>query len=115
MKGIGFGFSAVEGKLALTDHLNRIMFPYIFFVSLLALVTGILNVFGKYFWPSLSPLFLNLCMILCALFFSSSFDVPITALAVGVLLGGIVQFVIQIPVLKSVGVPLRFNANFRLV
>ncbi len=113
VKGIGFGFSAVEGKLALTDHLNRIMFPYIFFVSLLALVTGILNVFGKYFWPSLSPLFLNLCMILCALFFSSSFDVPITALAVGVLLGGIVQFVIQIPVLKSVGVRLRFNANFR--
>ena len=100
VKVIGFGFGAVEGKLALTDFLNRIMFPYIFFVSLLALLTGVLNVMGHYFVPAVSTLLLNLSMILCAVFLRARFDVGITALAVGVLLGGLLQLLIQFPVLR---------------
>jgi putative peptidoglycan lipid II flippase len=113
VRGIGFGFGAVEGKLALTDFLNRLMFPYIFFVSLLALLTGILNVLGHYFVPAISPLFLNLAMILCALLLSPFFEVPITALAIGVLLGGVVQLLLQFPVLRRRGIRLHLDFHFR--
>lgn len=110
VKVIGFGFNAVEGKLALTDFLNRIMFPYIFFVSLLALLTGILNVMGHYFVPAVSPLLLNLSMIFSALFLRHRFDVSITALAIGVLLGGVLQLLMQFPVLGQMHI--RFRPNF---
>jgi len=112
VKVIGFGFGAVEGKLALTDFLNRIMFPYIFFVSLLALLTGVLNVMGHYFVPAVSTLLLNLSMILCAVFLRARFDVGITALAVGVLLGGLLQLLIQFPVLRRKQIYLRPDFHF---
>ncbi len=110
---IGSGFIAVEGKIALTDSLNRIMFPYILFVSILALLTGMLNVFGHYFLPALSPLLLNLSMIFCAWSLRSFFDEPITALAIGVLLGGVLQLLMQYPALKANGIKLRLDFNFR--
>ncbi|MEJ2201691.1 MAG: lipid II flippase MurJ [Desulfuromonadaceae bacterium] len=112
VKVIGFGFNAVAGKLALTDMLNRIMFPYIFFVSLLALLTGILNVLGHYFVPAVSPLLLNLSMIGCALWLRTRFEVGITALAIGVLVGGGLQLLIQIPVLRRQGIRLRPDVHF---
>jgi putative peptidoglycan lipid II flippase len=113
VKAIGYGFRNVQGKLALTDFLNRLMFPYIFFVSLLALLTGILNVMGHYFLPAVSPLFLNLGMILCALVLAPVFSVPITALAIGVLVGGVIQLLIQFPMLKKKGIRLRLDFHFR--
>jgi len=109
---IGFGFGSVSGKLELTDILNRIMFPYIGLVSLLALVTGILNVRGHFFMPSLSPLFLNLAMIFSALFLGRLFDRPIFALAVGVLIGGIVQLLVQYPVLANYQIRFRPDLGF---
>lgn len=113
VRGIGFGFGDIEGKLALTDLLNRLMFPYIFFVSLLALLTGVLNVMGHYFLPALSPVLLNLSMIACAALLSPWFEVPITALAVGVLLGGVLQLAIQYPALRKKKITLRLNFDFR--
>lgn len=113
VRAIGFGFAGVEGKLALTDYLNRLMFPYIFFVSLLALLTGVLNVLGHYFLPALSPVFLNLSMIACAFLLAPSFAEPITALAVGVLLGGALQLLLQFPALQRQGIRLRLDFNFR--
>ena len=113
VKAIGFGFGSVAGKLSLTNHLNRLMFPYIFFVSLLALITGILNVLGHFFIPALSPLFLNLAMISCAVILAPHFAIPITALAVGVLLGGLVQVLIQLPVLRRKGFRLQLDFQFR--
>ncbi len=113
VQGIGYGFGQVAGKLQLTNQLNRIMFPYIGLVSMLALLTGILNVRGHFFVPALSPLFLNLAMILSALTMSHLFTQPIYALAIGVLLGGIVQLLIQVPVLCRYKIRLRFNFSFR--
>jgi putative peptidoglycan lipid II flippase len=109
---IGYGFSEVPGKLELTDLLNRIMFPYIFFVSLVALLAGVLNVQGHFLSPSLSPVLLNLAMIASALLLPPLFATPIVALAVGVLLGGIVQFLMQIPVLYRFGYDLKFDFRF---
>lgn len=113
VKLVGAGFEAVEGKLELTDYLNRLMFPYIFFVSLLALITGVLNVLGHYFLPAVSPLVLNIAMIVCALVLGPHFDVPITALAVGVLAGGAGQLLLQLPALRAHGVSFRPDFHFR--
>lgn len=113
VQGIGYGFGQVGGKLELTNQLNRIMFPYIGLVSMLALFTGILNVRGHFFVPSLSPLFLNVAMILSALTMGHLFAQPIYALAVGVLFGGVVQLLIQFPVLCRYKIQLRFDFNFR--
>lgn len=111
--GIGYGFGKVAGKLLLTDQLNRIMFPYIGLVSVLALLTGILNVRGHFFLPSLSPLFLNLAMIFSALFLGHCFAQPIFALAVGVLVGGCAQLLLQFPALLRFRIKLRPDFNFR--
>jgi len=112
VRAIGFGFSEVPGKLALTDSLNRLMFPYILFVSLLALATGILNVRGHYFMPAVSPAFLNLAMIASALLLTPLFDQPIMALAIGVLLGGVLQLLLQLPLLWRLGYRPGFDFAF---
>lgn len=109
---IGYGFSDIPGKLELTDLLNRIMFPYIFFVSLVALLAGVLNVQGHFLSPSLSPVLLNLAMITSALFLAPLFSTPIVALAVGVLIGGVVQLLMQLPVLYRFGYDLRLDFRF---
>ncbi len=113
VKLIGYGFSDTAGKLALTDLLNRVMFPYIFFVSLVALFAGVLNVSGHFLSPALSPVMLNLAMIASALVLAPRMEQPIIALALGVLLGGVVQFAMQIPVLYRFGYDLRLDFNFR--
>ncbi len=113
VQGIGYGFGRVAGKLLLTDQLNRIMFPYIGLVSMLALLTGILNVRGHFFVPSLSPLFLNLAMILSALTMGHLFAQPIFALAIGVLFGGIVQLLLQFPVLFRYQIRFKLDFKFR--
>ena len=113
VKLIGYGFTGTAGKLALTDLLNRLMFPYIFFVSLVALFAGVLNVSGHFLLPALSPVLLNLAIIASALVLAPRLDEPVTALAYGVLLGGVIQFCMQIPVLYRRGYDLRLDFNFR--
>lgn len=103
------GFRAQPDKFELTVYLNRLMFPYLFFVSLVALCMGILNTVRHFFTPAISTVFLNISMIACAIFLHSRFDVPIVALAVGVLLGGVLQLVLQLPVLYKKGFPIRFR------
>lgn len=105
------GFHAEANKLQLTVFLNRLMFPYIFFISLVALCMGILNTVRHFFTPSISTVFLNLSMIACALALRGFFEIPITALAVGVLIGGILQLLLQLPVLYRKGFPLRIRFN----
>lgn len=113
VKLVGYGFAGSAGKLALTDLLNRIMFPYIFFVSLVALFAGVLNVNGHFLLPALSPVMLNLSMIGTAIVLAPRMEQPILALACGVLLGGAIQFAMQIPVLYRHGYDLRLDFNFR--
>jgi putative peptidoglycan lipid II flippase len=106
------GFNASPAKLELTVFLNRLMFPYIFFISLVALCMGILNTVRHFFTPAISTVFLNIAMIFCAVFLRSRFQVPITALAVGVLVGGLLQLLLQLPVLYRQGFPIRPSFDF---
>ena len=76
----------------LPAQLLRITFPYIFFISLVALAAGLLNSVGKFAAPAFAPVLLNLSMIGCALVLAPRLEIPIHALAWGVLLGGVLQF-----------------------
>jgi putative peptidoglycan lipid II flippase len=107
------GFADNPEKLSLTILLNRMMFPYIFFVTLVALCMGILNTVRHFFTPAISTVFLNISMVLCALLLHDRFQVPIVALAVGVLIGGVVQLLLQLPVLYKKGFAPRPNFDFR--
>jgi len=98
------GFARTADKLALTAGLTRIMFPYIFFVGLVALSMGILNVLRHFAAPALSPMLLNAAMILSVLLLAPLFPVPVTALGVGVLIGGALQLALQVPFLMRKGV-----------
>jgi putative peptidoglycan lipid II flippase len=107
------GFAKFPDKFALTVFLTRFMFPYIFFISLVALCMGILNSLRHFAAPALSPVILNISMIVAALTLQSFFPEPITALAVGVMIGGILQLAMQFPFMLKLGVRLRPDFHFR--
>jgi len=100
-------------KFQLTVSINRMIFPYLFFMGLFALSMGILNSRRHFAAPAIAPVFLNISMILSVVFFYSSFQRPVMALALGVLVGGIIQFLFQIPFLLKKGIGFRFHFNFR--
>lgn len=101
------GFAAIPGKFELAVLLNRVMFPYLFFISLVALCMGILNTLRHFFTPAISTVFLNITMIVCALVLRPFYQYPITALAVGVVIGGLLQLALQLPVLWKKGYPIK--------
>src|SRR5438552_5575809 len=85
------GFAKTPGKVELTAELIRIMFPYIVFISLVALAGGVLNIHRNFAIPAFTPVLLNLSIIGAAIFAAPHFDPPIVALAWGVALGGVAQ------------------------
>jgi len=106
------GYDAIQGKVELTVLLTRIMFPYIFFISLVAFCMGILNSLKHFAAPALAPVLLNLSMIFSVVILFPHLDLPIMALAVGVILGGFLQLSFQIPFLAKKGVRLVSSFNF---
>ena len=105
------GFVREPQQFSLAVLLNRIMFPYIFFICLVALAMGVLNSFRHFTTPALSPVMLNIAMIASAFGLRSFFEAPITALAIGVVAGGILQLALQWPFLIKHGFRLRFRLN----
>jgi len=106
-------FTESPEKFQLTVTLNQIIFPYLFFMGLFALCMGILNSLRHFFAPAFAPVFLNICIIISVLLFYSDFQNPVMTLAIGVVAGGIIQFLFQIPFLLKKGVGFRFNFNVR--
>jgi len=87
----------------LSADMLRITFPYILLISLTALAGGILNTFDRFLLPALSPVLLNLSLIGCAILLSGQLEVPIKALAWGVLLAGVLQLGLLAPALARLG------------
>ena len=89
-------------------NLTGFMFPYIAFMSLVALSAGILNTWRRFAVPAATPVLLNVCMIgsawLGAPWLSAQGIEPIYSLAAGVMLGGVLQLAVQIPALMKLGV-----------
>lgn len=102
-----------EGTFDLAVSLNRIMFPYILFISLTALSMGVLNSLRHFFAPAFSPVILNICIIVAVLFANKYFGVPIYAAAVGVIAGGVLQFLFQLPFLYGRSFLFGLNKNIR--
>ena len=96
------GFSANPEKFELTVELLRITFPYILFISLVSLAGGILNTYGKFSVPALTPALLNVSFIGCTLWLAPLFDPPVLALAWAVFLGGVLQLGFQVPFLMRI-------------
>ena len=97
------GFADDPHKIGLAGDLLKITFPYLFFISLTALAGSILNSFGKFAAPAFTPVFLNISLIACAIYLSPHLTEPVTALAWGVFIGGVVQLAFQIPFLIKIG------------
>jgi len=107
------GFIQIPEKFELTVTLNKIIFPYLFFMGLFALCMGILNSYRHFFAPAIAPIFLNISIIVSVFLFYHAFKVPVMSLALGVLAGGVIQFLFQIPFLWKRGITFRFNFSFR--
>jgi len=110
------GFSEVLGKTELTVWLTRIMLPFLVFISLSAVVMGMLNTKGHFFIPSLASSFFNLGSIVAGT--ALSFTLPhfgqpaIVGMAIGTLIGGMMQLGVQIPTLLKTG--FRYIPTFDL-
>ncbi|MEJ2690652.1 MAG: murein biosynthesis integral membrane protein MurJ [Deltaproteobacteria bacterium] len=109
-------YGLIAGKVALTTKLTAIMFPFLIFVSLSAVIMGILNAKGRFFVPSMASSFFNLGSIAGGVALALTlprFGQPaIVGMAIGTLLGGILQLGWQLPSLFRVG--FRLQLLFRL-
>ncbi|MFC1821383.1 murein biosynthesis integral membrane protein MurJ [Thermodesulfobacteriota bacterium] len=101
-----FGFGGMGDKYELTVLLTRITFPYIFLISLVALFMGILNSLRHFAAPSAAPIFLNVGIIASTLWIAPHFSQPIVGTAIGVIIGGLLQVALQIPIVLKKGLSL---------
>ncbi|MAH63121.1 MAG: murein biosynthesis integral membrane protein MurJ [SAR324 cluster bacterium] len=100
------GFAGDVAKFQLTSDLNRLMFPYLIMVSVVAWSMGILNAEKRFAAPAAAPIFLNLAIIGGAIGLAPWLERPIEGLGWGVLIGGLLQVLLQIPSLLKVKQPL---------
>ena len=103
------GFSNDAEKFALTVELTRICFPYILCMSLVALSAGVLNTWSRFALPAFTPVLLNLTFILMALFAAPYFERPILVLGWAVVIGGVLQLLVQLPALAKIGLLPRWD------
>ncbi len=86
------GFDAVPGKMDLATELTRIAFPYLLFISLVSLLSGVLNSLGRFAAAAAAPILLNLTLIAALLGLAPWLETPGHALAWGVFAAGVIQF-----------------------
>jgi len=100
---VASGLARDPAAFDLAALMTRWMFPYILFMSLVALSAGVLNTFRRFSVPAVTPVLLNLSFIACAVWLAPQLSQPIMALAVAVVIGGVLQLAIQLPALAAVG------------
>ncbi|MDD5454994.1 MAG: murein biosynthesis integral membrane protein MurJ [Candidatus Ratteibacteria bacterium] len=102
------GFIADPYKLQTTITLTRLLFPYILLVGLAAYAMAILNSLKHFSIPAFAPCLFNVSVIIFALMFGEGTK----GLSLGVLIGGIFQIFVQVPILYKKGFRLKFPSNF---
>ncbi|MCM8767495.1 MAG: murein biosynthesis integral membrane protein MurJ [Candidatus Omnitrophica bacterium] len=113
---IGIKFLKFESKWYYVFLLLKFTFPYLIFISLSALYTGILNSYKSFFLPSISPIVLDFFWIL-SLFslghiLGNTLEERIFALCIGVIFGGIGQYLLLVPSIRKLGYYPKINFNF---
>jgi putative peptidoglycan lipid II flippase len=100
-------FEAIPGQVDLTVWLTRLNMPFLLLIAVAAAFMGMLNAFRHFFVPAMSPAMYNVVFILSAIVFAWVCPLvgwpPITALAIGMLLGGMAQAAVQWPALRREG------------
>ena len=95
------GFSAIDVKFATTVSLTRYMFPHMVFIGLMAIAMGVLHSHRHFAAPAMSPILFNIAIISSSFIVAPFLREPVYALAFGVVLGGALQFALQLPFLKK--------------
>ena len=108
---IATGLAAQPEAFEASVFMTRVMFPYIVFMSFVALSGGILNTWREFKIPAFTPVLLNLSFIVASLFLSTHFKQPIYAQANSVFFGGVFQVIIQVPGLVNIGMLPRLAFN----
>lgn len=114
VKIIAYGFTSDPEKLQLTIELTRLMFPFLLFICLAAMLLALLNTLNSFFIPAIAPANLSFAEIIYILALAPILTPSnqIKGLAISVIFGGIGHFLMQYPVLKRLGWKLRFNFDF---
>ncbi|MDI6839773.1 MAG: murein biosynthesis integral membrane protein MurJ [bacterium] len=99
VKLISFGFTKYPDKFWLTVDLTRIMFPFLIFITISALVMGILNFFNHFFTTGIASGWFDIAVIALGLLFATKLGA--TSIAIGALIGGALQLAYQLPLLKK--------------
>lgn len=107
------GFLDEPGKFELTVKLTRWMAPYLFFIGLAAFCMGILNSLKVFALPAAAPILQNISMIVSVLVIAPLMDEPIMGLAIGVVVGGALQLLVQLPTVFKKGMWLEMSFDFR--
>lgn len=106
------GFIQHQEKYNLTVAMLQITFPYLLFIALTALAGAVLNTYGRFAIPAITPVLLNICLIGAAVWFAPRFEQPVMALAWGVFIAGIVQLSFQLPFLYRLNLLPKPNFNW---
>jgi putative peptidoglycan lipid II flippase len=106
------GFHQVPGKFELAVKLTRIMFPFLLLVALAAQAMGVLNACNRFAVPAMASSFFNVGSVVFGLLLGQLFGrqlgiTPITGMAIGVVLGGALQLLWQVPSLRKEGFRFR--------
>jgi len=107
------GFASDPSQAALAAFLTRLMFPYLLLVGLAAMATGVLNSQERFFAGAIGPAVLNVGMIGAVVLLARHLEPPILSLAIGVLVGGIGQLLVQIPGLSACGLLVAPSSDLR--
>ncbi len=110
------GYAEIPQKLELTIQMTRIMSPFLLWVALAAVVMGMLNAFGSFFIPAMAPSAFNVCCILAGVFLSPLMPkwglAPVVSMAIGAIVGGLSQFLVQVPAACRAGFRYRLIVDF---
>lgn len=108
---IATGLKSDPAAFTTSVIMTRIMFPYIAFMAFVALAGGILNTWRQFRIPAFTPVLLNLSFIAASLLVAPYMKQPVYALALAVVVGGILQVAIQVPALHKIGMLPRIGLN----
>ncbi|MGE5622697.1 MAG: murein biosynthesis integral membrane protein MurJ, partial [Bacillota bacterium] len=105
------GLKSAPDAFNVSVAMTRLMFPYIGFMSFVALAGGVLNTWREFRVPAFTPVLLNLSFIAASLFLAPHLQQPVYALAIAVIVGGILQVAIQIPPMRKIGMLPKIALN----
>ena len=107
------GFIDQPEKFDATVEALRLMFPYLFCISLVAMSAGVLNTVNRFAVPAVTPVILNLCLIFAMWLLIPLVGNGARALAIGVLIAGVIQVIFQLPSLYREGYLPRLRLDFK--